>query len=120
MVRVRLKVLPPSASDDVRGEDWGEWDFVSLPQAGDQIDLQRNECAEMLAVRRIIHFASQYPLPRSEMPYRQRKVPSICVIASRAALTRADAGSAPRAVLRRIPKQLRQSRLHSTKTALRS
>jgi hypothetical protein len=89
MVRVRLRVLRPAASENaLKGEDWGEWQFVSLPRTGDQIDLHRNECTELLTVRRIVHFASQHPLPRSERPYRQRKEPSICILAVRAALTR--------------------------------
>lgn len=94
MVRVSLRVFrAPVANDDGRGEDWGEWDFVGLPQAGDHIDLQRNECIELLTVRRVVHLASQHPLPRSEWPYRQRRKPSICVIAVRAALTRAGTDS---------------------------
>jgi hypothetical protein len=36
-----------------------------------------------LQVRRVIHFAAQHPLPRSETPYRQRKQPSIRIIALR-------------------------------------
>jgi hypothetical protein len=39
----------------------------------------------LLTVRRVIHFAAQNPMPRSETPYRQRKEPSICIIAVRAA-----------------------------------
>lgn len=89
MVRVRLRVLRAAASnDESKAEDWGEWDFVSLPKADDHIDLHRNECTELLTVRRVVHFASQHPLPRSERPYRQRKEPSICILAARAALTR--------------------------------
>jgi hypothetical protein len=84
MLRVNLTVLPPGASPtDDRGEDWGEWDFTSLPQAGDHIEIERNDRNETLQVRRVIHFAAQHPLPRSETPYRQRKEPSIRIIALR-------------------------------------
>jgi len=77
-------VLAPTASPtDDRGEDWGEWDFTSLPQSGDHIEIERDERKEMLQVRRVIHFAAQHPLPRSETPYRQRKQPSIRIIALR-------------------------------------
>lgn len=84
MLRVSLTVLRPAASaGDDRGEDWGEWDFTSLPQAGDHIEMERNDIAETLQVRRVVHFAAQHPLPRSETPYRQRKQPSIRIIALR-------------------------------------
>lgn len=90
MLRVRLRVLRAvAANDDAQGEDWGDWDFLWLPRAGDHIDLQRNECTELLAVRRVVHLPTQHPLPRSGASYRQRKDPSICIIAVRAALTRA-------------------------------
>jgi hypothetical protein len=85
MIRVQLRVLAPASSiDDDRGEDWREWDFISLPQAGDHIDLNWNDVTELLTVRRVIHFAAQNPMPRSETPYRQRKEPSICIVAVRA------------------------------------
>jgi len=91
MVKVQLTVLRPgSAVPQKRAENWGEWNFVSLPRAGDHIDLQRNECIESLAVQRLVHLGSQQPIPRSRAPYRQRKEPSICVIAVRTALTRAQ------------------------------
>jgi hypothetical protein len=84
MLRVNLTVLPPDASPtDDRGDDWGEWDFTSLPQAGDHIEIERNDRKETLQVRRVIHFAAQHPLPRSETPYRQRKQPSIRISALR-------------------------------------
>jgi hypothetical protein len=84
MLRVNLTVLPPTASPtDDRGEDWGEWDFTSLPQAGDHIEMDRNDRKETLQVRRVIHFAAQHPLPRSETPFRQRKQPAIRIIALR-------------------------------------
>ena len=84
MLRVLLKVMFPAApAADDEGEDWGEWDFVSLPRTGDHIDLNRGGHEEILTVRRVIHFAAQHPLPRSETPYRQRKQPSICIIAAR-------------------------------------
>ena len=52
-----MTVLPPAATlDDDSGDDWGEWDFVSLPRAGDHIDIERNEQAEVLTVRHVIHF----------------------------------------------------------------
>jgi hypothetical protein len=38
-----------------------------------------------LTVRRVIHFAAQHPLPRSETPYRQRREPAIRIIAVRVA-----------------------------------
>jgi hypothetical protein len=86
MLRVNLAVLPPTASPtDDRGEDWGEWDFTSLPQAGDHIEMDRNNRKERLQVQRVIHFAAQHPLPRSETPYRQRKQPSIRIIALKVA-----------------------------------
>jgi hypothetical protein len=86
MIRVHLRVLPPAAAlEDDRGDDWGEWDFISLPRAGDHIDIVRNERAETLTLRRVIHFAVQHPLPRSETPYRQRKKPSIRILAVRVA-----------------------------------
>ena len=86
MIRVQLTVLPPAAPlDDDSGDDWGEWDFVSLPRAGDHIDIERNEQAEVLTVRHVIHFTAQHPLPRSETPYLQRKKPSIRIIAARLA-----------------------------------
>jgi hypothetical protein len=84
MLRAKLTVLRPTASPaDDRGEDWGEWDFASLPQAGDHIEMERNESLETLQVRRVIHFAAQHPLPRSETPYRQRKQPSIRIVTLR-------------------------------------
>lgn len=84
MIRVNLTVLRSEAPlEDDRGEDWGEWNFISLPRAGDHIDVQRNDQAEILAVRRVVHFAAQHPLPRSETPYRQRKQPSVRIIAAR-------------------------------------
>jgi hypothetical protein len=84
MLRVHLKVVPPAAApEDDQGEDWGDWDFVSLPRTGDHIDLTRRDRTETLTVRRVIHFAAQHPLPRSEAPYRQRKHPSICIVAAR-------------------------------------
>jgi hypothetical protein len=84
MIRVHLMVLPPDAAlEDDRGEDWGDWNFISLPRAGDHIDIERNNQAETLTVRRVIHFASQHPLPRSETPYRQRKEPFIRILAIR-------------------------------------
>lgn len=86
MIRILLTVLPPAAAlDDDRGDDWGEWDFISLPRAGDHIDIERNGQAEVLTVRRVIHFVAQHPLPRTETPYRQRKEPSIRIIAARLA-----------------------------------
>jgi hypothetical protein len=84
MIRVNLTVLPPSASStDDQGEEWGKWDFTSLPQAGDHIEMERDDPKETLQVRRVIHFAAQHPLPRSETPYRQRKEPAIRIIALR-------------------------------------
>lgn len=84
MLRVNLTVLEPAAlPTDDQGEDWGEWDFTSLPQAGDHIEMERNDRKETLQVRRVIHFAAQHPLPRSETPYRQRKQPSIRIITLR-------------------------------------
>ena len=84
MLRVHLTVLPQSAaSDDNLGEDWGEWDFNSLPRAGDHIDLERLNRRELLTVRRVIHFAVQHPVPRSEEPFKQRKQSSIRVVALR-------------------------------------
>jgi hypothetical protein len=86
MIRVHLTVLPPAAAiEDDRGDDWGEWNFTSLPRAGDHIDIERDDQSETLTVRRVIHFAAQHPLPRSETPYRQRKEPSIRILAVRAA-----------------------------------
>lgn len=91
MVRVQLRVLRAGSKiGQKREENWGEWNFVSLPREGDHIDLQRNECVEFLAVQRLVHLGSQHPLPKSLTPYRQRKEPSICVIAARTALTRAQ------------------------------
>ena len=91
MVRVQLKVFRTSAGiARTGGENWGEWTFLSLPRAGDHLDLQRNECIESLSVRRLVHLGSQQPLPKSRRPYRQRKQPSICVLAVRTALTRAE------------------------------
>ena len=84
MLRVHLRVLPdaPALQED-RGEDWGEWDFVSLPRTGDHIEMSRNDATELLTVRRVIHFAAQHPLPRTETPFRQRTQPSICIVAVR-------------------------------------
>jgi hypothetical protein len=84
MLRVRLRVLPDAtALQEDRGEDWGEWDFVSLPRTGDHIEMSRNDATELLTVRRVIHFAAQHPLPRTETPFRQRTQPSICIVAVR-------------------------------------
>lgn len=83
MITVRIRVLPTRRLGDLDGEDWGEWDFTSLPRTGDHIDLSRNEAPEVVIVERVIHFAVQRPLPRSETPFRQRKTPSICIIAVR-------------------------------------
>jgi hypothetical protein len=86
MIRVHLAVLPAGSElEDDRGDDWGEWDFVSLPRAGDHIDIDLNDRVEILTVRRVIHFAAQHPLPRSEAPYRQRREPSIRIIAAKVA-----------------------------------
>jgi len=91
MITVSLTVLPSKAPlEDDRGDDWGEWNFLSLPQAGDHIDIERNDQAEILAVRRIVHFAGQHPLPRSETPYRQRKQPFVRIIAVRVSTPRKD------------------------------
>ena len=84
MLRIGLRVTPvASPPEEDAGEDWGEWDFVSLPRAGDRIEVDRHEATETLTVRRVIHFAAQHPLPRTETPFRQRTQPSICIIASR-------------------------------------
>jgi hypothetical protein len=84
MLRVHLRVLPEkSAQQEDRGEDWGEWDFVSLPRTGDHIEVSRDETAELLTVRRVIHFAAQHPLPRTETPFKQRTQPTICIVAVR-------------------------------------
>ena len=84
MLRVHLRVLPDAtALQEDRGEDWGEWDFVSLPRTGDHIDMSRNDATELLTVRRVIHFAAQHPLPRTKTPFRQRTQPSICIVAVR-------------------------------------
>jgi len=84
MLRVHLRVLPGAAAlREDRGEDWGEWDFVSLPRTGDHIEMSRNDATELLTVRRVIHFAAQHPLPRTETPFRQRTQPSICIVAVR-------------------------------------
>jgi hypothetical protein len=84
MIRVRITVLQPTATmEDDRGDDWGEWDFISLPRAGDHIDIERDGRPETLVVRRVVHFAAQNPLPRSETPYRQRKEPFIRLLAVR-------------------------------------
>ena len=84
MLRVSVRVSPASASaEEDAGEDWGEWDFVSLPRAGDRIEVDRLDTAELLTVRRVIHFAAQHPLPRTEKPFRQRTQPTICIVASR-------------------------------------
>jgi hypothetical protein len=86
-----MRVLPEGATvGGNRGQDWGEWNFTSLPRRGDHIDLRRNDCTELLTVRGVIHFSTEHPLPRSEAPYLQRKEPSICIIAVRAALARAE------------------------------
>ena len=45
--------------------------------------MERNDRKETVQVRRVIHFAAQHPLPRSETPYRHRKQPSIRIIALR-------------------------------------
>lgn len=84
MVRVRLKVSPTgSAPDTDAGEDWGEWDFVSLPNSGDHINVDWHDATQSLTVLRVIHFAAQHPLPRTETPFRQRTQPSICILAVR-------------------------------------
>ena len=83
MIRVELIVTRASSfADDDLGDPWGEWDFVSLPRAGDHIDIQRDSGAELLKVCRVVHATVQHPLPRSDAPYRQRKQPSIRVIAT--------------------------------------
>jgi hypothetical protein len=82
MIRVRLTVLLSSAAM--------EWDFISLPRAGDHIDIERDGRPEKVTVRRVVHFAAQHPLPRSETPYQQRKEPFIRILA-----VRADGRSAP-------------------------
>ena len=84
MLRVHLRVLShASALQDDRGEDWGEWDFVSLPRTGDHIEVSREEEAALLTVRRVIHFAAQHPLPRTETPFKQRTQPTISIVAVR-------------------------------------
>lgn len=84
MLRANLRIVAANAApEEDRGDDWGEWDFSSLPRSGDHIQLERQEQDEILVVRRVIHFAAQHPIPRSETPYKQRKTPSICIIASR-------------------------------------
>ena len=84
MLRVHLRVLPDAtALQEDRGEDWGEWDFVSLPRTGDHIEMSRNDATELLTVRRVIHFAAQHPHPRTETPFRQRTQTSICIVAVR-------------------------------------
>lgn len=82
MPKIQLRILPRAAGlTDDRGEDWGLWDFTSLPRTGDHIDLERDGQAVLLTVQRVIHFAVENPIPRSELPYRQRKAPSICILA---------------------------------------
>jgi len=84
MIRVHITVVAPAAALDAdHGEDWGEWDFISLPRAGDHVDIERRDRTEILKVHRVIHFAAQHPLPRSETPYRQRKKPLIRIVAAR-------------------------------------
>jgi hypothetical protein len=84
MPLVQLRIVPAAAGrTEDSGEDWGRWSFTSLPRAGDHIDLERNDERVLLTVQRVIHFAVQHPLPRSELPYRQRKEPSICILAVR-------------------------------------
>ena len=84
MLRVHLRVLPDAtALQEDRGEDWGEWDFVSLPRTGDHIEMSRNDATELLTLRRVNHYAAQHPLPRTETPFRQRTQPSICIVAVR-------------------------------------
>ena len=79
-----MRVQPfASGADEDEGEDWGQWDFVSLPRTGDRIDLVRTDAIELLTVRRVIHFAVQHPLPRTETPFRQRQAASICIVAAR-------------------------------------
>lgn len=79
-----MRILPTRRLDDLAGEDLGNWDFSTLPRAGDHVDIVWNEKPEIILVERVVHFAVQNPLPRSETPFRQRKAPSICIIGVRA------------------------------------
>ena len=84
MITAQVRILPTERQlSEMAGEDWGEWHFSSLPRAGDHIDLTRSETTELLRVERVIHFAVQHPMPRSETPFRQRKAPTICILAVR-------------------------------------
>ena len=83
-MRAAVTVLPAEANAEAdRGQNWGDWDFSSLPRAGDHLQLERDGISDLLAVRRVIHYAVQHPVPRSETPYKQRKTPSICIVAIR-------------------------------------
>lgn len=82
MIRARLSVLQSGSSEATadEGDDWGTWDLVSLPRAGDVLELTLNEEGHVLFVERVIHYAVQHPLPRTEAPYRQRKEPALRIV----------------------------------------
>lgn len=81
MIRAQLSVLGGGSSEPTaEGDDWGIWDLVSLPRAGDVLELTLNEEGHVLFVERVIHYAIQHPLPRTETPYRQPKEPALRIV----------------------------------------
>ena len=81
VIRAHLSVVEGSRSEPTaEGEDWGTWDLVSLPRAGDVLELTLNEEGHVLFVERVVHSAIQHPLPRTETPHRQRKEPALRIV----------------------------------------
>ena len=81
VIRAHLSVVEGSRSEPTaEGEDWGTWDLVSLPRAGDVLELTLNEEGRVLFVERVVHYAIQHPLPRTETPYRQPKEPALRIV----------------------------------------
>ena len=83
MIRAQLSVGPPARGREPIPEhdDWGTWDLASLPRAGDVLELTLNDKAYTVVVERVTHYPVQHPLPRTETPYRQRKEPSMRILA---------------------------------------
>ena len=84
MVRALLIVRYQFDKDedgDPRTENWGVFDFAALPCAGDLVTVNYEDALQSVIVKKIEHFAIQYPLPEVSFPSLQRREPVQHVIA---------------------------------------
>lgn len=69
------------ADGQPKEEDWGEWDFETLPHVGEAIQIKRDHWLRTLIVKNVTHFPVERPLRPGAWPSREPKEPKVTVYA---------------------------------------